>query len=645
MFSIILPLLLIASVVMGLTLRRVYDSAVASLQDERLSEVRLLARGIDFELRSITQVAENTAALLRIQTTLDKPLLYNILRENTANNALIYGAAAAFEPFKADPGLLSFAPYVFGDDQQLLDLGSVIGDYTHDNRWYSTIRDQRKAHWSEPYFNMLAGGGHGIAVTTYATPIIRNHEFLGVASVDLRLDQLSQQLTRQTPAGDARVIIMSASGRFVSHYDPSLTLNGTLQEQAALSQAPDYQEVVDDILAGGTNLRVLSNRYIDGGAGNTWVLYTPIPSTGWFLATLLPEDALTQPLREQLTMALSGLALTIALIFLLVWWISARLSQPIQQLESAVSEVARGKLDTHIENIQSLDELGRLSLGFNRMLQDLKQQIELQTQQEANQRLLEREWQMARETQRALLPTIFPPFPEHKEFDLYAVNQAAQHVAGDYFDFFLINPKTLMLVIADVSGKGMSAALMMAVTRTIVRSLAQSGKSPADILRETNEQLRDSQHGAAFVTLFLGAYNLVSGRLVYANGGHTPPLLLARDGTLSSVGEATGTIVGMLEEQEYHNAEFRLQPGELLLLFTDGFPEARSPEGEFYGLNRVKTFLQNHSKSSAHEICEAAIAEINQFQNQHLADDITILALRRQGGGISGFLNDLVKPR
>ncbi|MDR0780460.1 MAG: SpoIIE family protein phosphatase [Pseudomonadales bacterium] len=637
MLSLILPLLLIASVVMGVTLRRVYDSAVLTLQDERLSEVRLLARGIDFELRSVSQVAENTAALLRIQSTFNKTQLFNMLRETAASNPLVYGAAAAFEPFKADPKLKLFAPYVFDTDLKALDLSTITGDYTKNSLWYAPIRNSRSAQWSEPYFDTGAGN---LPITTYSTPLIRDDEFLGVTTVDLRLDQLTQQVARQVPISNARVMIMSASGHFVSHYDPRLKPSDTLQEQAAQRQVPDYQALVDDILQGNTSLRVLSNAYIDGDAGNSWVLYTPIPSTGWLLATLLPEDELTLPLRQQINMALSGLTLTIVLIFLLVWRISSRLSRPIKQLEAAVSEVARGKLDTHIENIRSLDELGRLSIGFNRMLKNLKQQIELRSQQEASQRLLEREWQMARETQRSLLPTTFPPFPAHKEFDLYAVNQPARHVAGDYFDFFMLNPQTLMLVIADVSGKGMSAALVMAVTRTILRSLAQTGKSPAEILYEANEQLRESQKGAAFVTLFLGSYHIVSGRLTYANAGHTPPLLLSRDGVVSSVGAATGTIVGMLEQQEYRNAEFRLQPDDLLLLFTDGFPEARSPSGEFYGQSRIKTFLQNHAKSPVSTICESAIDEINQFQNHQLADDITILALRRNPSGSASVLDD-----
>ncbi|MDY6984718.1 MAG: PP2C family protein-serine/threonine phosphatase, partial [Pseudomonadota bacterium] len=178
-------------------------------------------------------------------------------------------------------------------------------------------------------------------------------------------------------------------------------------------------------------------------------------------------------------------------------------------------------------------------------------------------------------------------------------------------------------------GKGMSAALVMAVCRTILRDLAHSGRSPAEILREGNERLRDSQKGGAFVTIFLGSFDVTTGRVVYANGGHVPPFLIGHDGSVRNVGEATGTIVGMLEKQEYGDAELTLAPGDTLLLYTDGFPEARSKNGEFFGPQRIRNFLEKHTNSSPLEICEAALREINAFQSQHLADDITLLALKR----------------
>jgi len=191
----------------------------------------------------------------------------------------------------------------------------------------------------------------------------------------------------------------------------------------------------------------------------------------------------------------------------------------------------------------------------------------------------------------------------------------------------------------------MSAALVMAVTRTIVRNLAESGKTPARILAETNELLRESHGGSAFVTILLGIYNTNSGRIMYANGGHSPPLLVDRHGNARSVGEATGTIVGMLENQEYANAEMRLLPGETLLLFTDGITEARSPGGEFYGEGRIRAFLEANHGKSAEALCDTLEKEICDFQKMNLADDLTILALRRIGSRMTRVLEDLFKGK
>jgi sigma-B regulation protein RsbU (phosphoserine phosphatase) len=633
--SIILPLLLIAGIVMGLTLRRVYDSAAATLKEQHLREVNLLARSIDNELLSLARIAEDTAAFLNIRDDLREQDLYALLSLNAGRNPLLYGAAMAFEPYAFRADLQLFSPYVYDSDLKQIDIGAVAYDYTDGNwEWYSAVKESGQALWTAPYFDTGAGN---LAMTTYSHPMFRDGEFYGVTTVDLRLDELSREIASQL--NNEKFMIVSPGGTFVSHYRPELALNSSLADFSAQQSSPQYQAVADSIMQGASGLGIVSGLFLDDALvpGNTWIFHTPIPSTGWMLATLHSESDLTQPLREQINIALLGLSLTILLIFVLVWLMSSRIARPIKKLEAAVSDVARGKLDTHIENIRSLDELGRLSIGFNRMLKNLKKQIDIQSQQEAAQKLLEREWQMARETQRSLLPTEFPAFPDRKEFELHAVNLAANHVAGDFFDFFLINPRTLMFVIADVSGKGMSAALVMAVTRTIVRDLAQSGKTPADILRETNERLRDSQKGAAFVTIFLGSYTISTGRIVYANGGHVPPFLITKNGTVTSVGEATGTIVGMLENQEYRNAELRLQHGETLLLYTDGFPEARSKSGEFFGTGRVRSFLQHHTGSSVTALCEAALREINAFQNQNLADDITLLALRRTAGTLGSF--------
>lgn len=630
---------------MGLTLRRVYDSAVFTLQEQHLREISLLANSIDNELTSLAGNVDDTARFLSLKPNLEPASIYQLLEDTVRSNALIYGAAVAFEPFAYRNDLQLFAPYVFDRDYKRVDISSVLGDYTTNRApWYQAVKASHLPAWSEPYYD--SGSGQ-MPIVTYSVPILAGDIFLGAATFDLRLDLLNQRLSaRMEPS---LFMIMSQNGRFIAHYDSEQILESGLADMTATSVNAQFQSITTRIKADETGMGVVNNLYLDGAivAGNLWISYTPISESNWNLATLASESELIAPIRDQIEIALLGLSLTVALTFVLVWVMSSRITNPIKKLEAAVSEVARGKLDTNIENIRSMDELGRLSIGFNRMLKNLKKQIELQSQQETAQRLVERELQMARETQKSLLPTEFPPFPDRKEFELHAVNQAAHHVAGDFFDFFLINPKTLIFVIADVSGKGMSAALVMAVTRTIVRDLAQSGRTPGDILRETNERLRESQKGGAFVTLFLGSYNVSSGKVIYSNGGHLPPYLITRNGTVSNIGDATGTIVGMLEEQEYRNGEFTLKPGETLLLYTDGFPEARSAAGEFYGIPRIKTFLQKHAQANCRELCEAAIRDISNYQNDNLSDDVTLLALKRTSIGVAAslFSELLPKPR
>ncbi len=643
--SIILPLIIITAVVMGFTLTRIFEFASVSIREQELGELNLYAQGIGAEFEGLSQIATTTANILSLDDDVTGEELYDILASNVENNPLVYGAAVAWEPFAWNDDTRLFSPYVFedGDSLSAIDIGAESYDYTDGNwEWYSGVLEQGQAIWTEPYFDEGAGN---VLMTTFSAPIFRDGAFAGVTTVDVRLDALNEDAALQF--SDENFMILSQSGHFITHYNPDLVMNSTIQDQVAMQNNPEFSTAVERMLAGEFWVSEVNDMFLKGGMveGESWLFYTPVNATGWILSSTLPRSQLTSELWSLMSMAIYGLALMIVLIIALTLYVSSRLSRPIKTLSAAVSDVARGKLDTSIEKIYSMDELGRLSVGFNRMLKNLKKQVEIQSQQTAARQMVEKELQVARETQQALLPSEFPPFPERREFQLHAVSKAARHVAGDFFDFFLINPRTLVFVIADVSGKGMSAALVMAVTRTIVRNLAENGKTPARILAETNELLRESHGGSAFVTIFLGIYNTNSGRIMYANGGHSPPLLVDRHGNARSVGEATGTIVGMLENQEYANAEMRLLPGETLLLFTDGITEARSPGGEFYGEGRIRAFLEANHGKSAEALCDTLEKEICDFQKMNLADDLTILALRRIGSRMTRVLEDLFKAK
>jgi sigma-B regulation protein RsbU (phosphoserine phosphatase) len=182
---------------------------------------------------------------------------------------------------------------------------------------------------------------------------------------------------------------------------------------------------------------------------------------------------------------------------------------------------------------------------------------------------------------------------------------------------------------ADVSGKGVAAAMVMAVARTIIRNLSFTGRSPADILTETNKLLVETNNQPIFVTIFLACYNIKDGSLLYANGGHNPAYKITRDGKLVHFGEATGTIVGMLEDLSYENSDIFIHPDEYLVLYTDGLPEARSPDGNFYGETHFQGALESNFGCSARDFCEVVVSEVTSFQARELNDDVTLLIMKR----------------
>jgi len=630
---------------MSFTLSRIFDYATINLQEQELSEMNLYAQGIAAQFDGLAQIAATSANSLAQAEEVSDAELYGLLFSSVGDNPLVYGAAIAFAPFALNEDQRLFAPYVYGEENNLeaIDIGADSYDYTNgDWEWYSAVETSGQPQWTEPYFDEGAGN---VLMTTYSAPFYRDGTFAGVATVDVRLDKLREEAALQFT--DENFMLISGAGRFISHYNPEMVMNTSIQDQAAMQNNPSYGQAVGNILSGRSGMATVTDFFLNGQvvSGETWIFYTPVESTGWTLSSTLPRTAVTAELWPLISIAIYGLALMTALVIAMTLYVSSRLTQPIKTLSVAVSEIARGKLDTKIEKIHSMDELGLLSIGFNLMLKNLKKQVEIQSQQSADRQMVERELQMARQTQQALLPSTFPPFPERREFELHAVSKAARHVAGDFFDFFLINPKQLVFVIADVSGKGMAAALVMAVTRTIVRNLAQSGKTPAAILTETNELLRESHNGAAFVTIFLGIYNTNNGRIVYANGGHSSCLMINKQGIITPMGAATGTIVGMLENQEYSNAEMRLHPGESLVLYTDGLSEARSPSGEFYGEGRIRSFLKGRNGHTTERLCNDLEKEACGFQEMNLTDDLTILAIRRIGSRMTRMFEDLIKGK
>jgi sigma-B regulation protein RsbU (phosphoserine phosphatase) len=248
---------------------------------------------------------------------------------------------------------------------------------------------------------------------------------------------------------------------------------------------------------------------------------------------------------------------------------------------------------------------------------------------EQAEKLRAQELAHAAQIQQSILPHKFPAFPERKDFELHAAMVPAKEVGGDFFDFFLLDPEHLGFVIGDVSGKGVPAALFMAVSRTLLRAFAQHRAAPGDCLAYMNSNLAVQSDSAMFTTVFYGILNTRTGDLQFANGGHNRPYVMAVDRQPRPLSEESGPIVGIMDGFTYDTYTGRLAPGETLVLYTDGVTEARDRNDGFFGEKRLEQLLSAHSGESAEQLVASLHAAVQEFAiGEPQADDITVLALR-----------------
>jgi sigma-B regulation protein RsbU (phosphoserine phosphatase) len=266
---------------------------------------------------------------------------------------------------------------------------------------------------------------------------------------------------------------------------------------------------------------------------------------------------------------------------------------------------------------------------FAFIVHNLAREKETQKQKE----LIESELTVAREIQMSIVPKIFPAFPGRPEFDVFAVLEPAKEVGGDLYDFFLLDEDHLCFTIGDVSGKGVPASLFMAVTKTLIKAMADIKLGSHEILYAVNSELCEDNDSGMFVTEFLGILTISTGEIVYSNGGHNLPYVLRKDGSLEMLPRMAGMALGVMEEIPYVCANVHLEPGDSLVMYTDGVTEAMNEAGELFEEERLEKTLTGLTGYTAREEVEHILHATRQFVNgAKQSDDITIVVLRFIGG-------------
>lgn len=352
-----------------------------------------------------------------------------------------------------------------------------------------------------------------------------------------------------------------------------------------------------------------------------------ILSEGYYIVAVMPlEEAMfSRDISVYITVFMEFVVF--GMLFIVVYFLIKKLVvDNMVKINKSLAMITGGNLDT-VVNVRTNEEFASLSDDINSTVVTLKHYIA-----EAAARI-DRELEFARSIQHSAIPTVFPPYPGHSEFDIYATMDTAKEVGGDFYDFYFVGENRLGFLIADVSGKGIPAAMFMMTAKTIIKGYAESGKPVDEVFTTANEKLCESNDAGMFVTAWMGVLDTVTGKVEFANAGHNPPLVRHAGGGFEYLRSKPCFILAGMDGIKYRKNEFTLAPGDEIYLYTDGVTEATDSENNLYGEERLLALLNSMGDLSGEEICRAVKADIDAFVGDAPQfDDITMLYLKYNGG-------------
>ena len=352
---------------------------------------------------------------------------------------------------------------------------------------------------------------------------------------------------------------------------------------------------------------------------------------GGAILVTLPTDRMQAAIRNEnrLAIAVSGLVLLLGSVMAIFG--ARTISRPIADLTEMTRRIAGGDFTQRID-IRSKNEIGILAASFNEMTRRLNESIEHLKQTTAAKERIESELKIAHDIQMSMVPKTFPPFPDRRDFDIYATLIPAREVGGDFYDFFFIDDNRLCFAIGDVSGKGVPASLFMALTKTMFRATGGRQNATAKlILSRLNGEICRDNDSCMFVTVFCAILDVLTGEVEYSNGGHNLPYVLS-NGVVMPLPKTGGVALGVTEAAEFRAGQILLKPGDQLVLYTDGVTEAMDKEDRLFTEKRLERTLKNVDGEASKEVIEKVIKEVQRFSaGAPQSDDITMLVLSYTG--------------
>lgn len=580
----------------------------------------------DVFIEASQKIAEGIATSISTMPTYNKNKIDKLLIETLKKNRNAFGSTVSFIPDATNLG--SFAPYYYQKNNKLIytNLSTNEYNYPHQN-WFLQPLKEKKGVWSEPYFDK---GGGDVLMVTYSAPIVDdNNKYIGVSTVDISIDNIVNKVQKLTVSGQGYAFIVTKDGKIIAHPKYGALSEETLYQISKKLGHDKVNKLISYVKDPNTNFVEIMDPF-----NNTpsLLLTTGINSVGWTLVIIYPRDNVLQPITD---LKYKVIIMTIAVILILVVlisWLSSSLTSPITKLVKQTELYSQGILNKKIDELKGPKEIRQLSRSFNLMGQAIIDQIENVKKTTAQKERYQQELHIAAEIQQSILPRTFPPFADLENIiDLYGTAKPAKEIGGDFYDFFKLPNDRIGIVIADVSDKGAPASFFMAMTRMLVREIAERGLPPAEVLRKTNYMLALDNEHSMFVTLIYCEYHVNTGFVKFVCAGHNPPLYISTNREIKTIQLKTNLPLGVMTSVHYETDEFMIQPGDTLILYTDGVTEASDVTNNQYGLNKLVKFLNSTNDLNSTETVNAVIADIEKFTSsdfQH--DDITMICLKRK---------------
>ena len=443
---------------------------------------------------------------------------------------------------------------------------------------------------------------------------------------------------------DTQVILCSEEGRIFSGKDTDMSL---ILKDLGSGEITDFAE---SALSRPTPLESLTL-----GGREYYLTGAPMPSVGWAVIIAVDKELIEQPTLQMLaeydgindvasrefaegTSKMNKSVLMLVIMFLLYSTFAAivaagRIVRPIEEMTRSIRRSSEtGEMFEMRDIYRTNDEIQILAESFDDLSKKTRKYIEDITDITREKERIGTELELASKIQSDMLPNIFPPFPYRTDMNIFASMEPAKEVGGDFYDFFLLDEDHLGLVMADVSGKGVPAALFMMISKILVQNYALTGRSPREVLEAVNQQICKNNREEMFITVWLGILDLKTGRMTASNAGHEYPVLCRSGGKFELVRDKHGFVIGGMDGARYTNYEMELQKGSRLFVYTDGVPEATNAAGELFGTERMMAALNSRESGTPEEYLRTVRMAINDFVGDAPQfDDITMLCLEYIG--------------